>query len=546
MLKELSCDKFLEHGKLREPIVFNKGLNIVLGTKEANNAIGKSTFLLIIDFIFGGQDYLDRNKNKAVLEEIGDHTFNYKFEFNKEEFYFSRSTKQKKFVFICDSNYKKIKEIQIDDYRKNLSKKYNLDYTELTFRNAVDCFFRIAGRECLDETKPLKLYDAQSGTEQLETLIKLFNEYDKIRDSKQTAKFLNEKKSAYNKASSFDFIQKAKNKTEFNKNKEEIKKLDAELLQIAEQTNLESQTMDSFKAQEIAKLQTELSAYKRKRTLYANQKNSLINVNELSFTESFELEELKEFFPDINIDTERIVEIESFHKNLSSILKEEVEQNKNNLDVLVQQETEEIQNIEDKIQEIAGARNINHALLIQYSNIAFKKENLENLNKNYLKVNELKDESLKADEQLSTTSLEILTLISEKINKELDYINNAISPILKAPVLTINTSKNYSFEVVNDSSTGTNHKKIIFFDLAMLQLTNIPCICHDSLLVKNIEDPVLVKIFRYYSKSTKQIFTAIDKIESYSDALKKIVNEHKVLSLSDNGGELFGKSLRNK
>ncbi len=49
MLREIYCDKF--HQKR---IVFNPGLSVVLGTNTGDNSIGKSTFLLIVDYVFGG------------------------------------------------------------------------------------------------------------------------------------------------------------------------------------------------------------------------------------------------------------------------------------------------------------------------------------------------------------------------------------------------------------------------------------------------------------------------------------------------------------
>ena len=60
MLKELYCESFKENGKIRDKIVFSEGLNVVLGEKvngEEHNSIGKSTLLLIIDYIFGGKNY---------------------------------------------------------------------------------------------------------------------------------------------------------------------------------------------------------------------------------------------------------------------------------------------------------------------------------------------------------------------------------------------------------------------------------------------------------------------------------------------------------
>ena len=52
MLKSISCNKFISHGVVREPIIFHSGLNTVLGSPDAKNSIGKSTLLMIIDFVF--------------------------------------------------------------------------------------------------------------------------------------------------------------------------------------------------------------------------------------------------------------------------------------------------------------------------------------------------------------------------------------------------------------------------------------------------------------------------------------------------------------
>ena len=56
MLKEIKCDKFIE------PIIeFNNGLNSILGDDISTNSIGKSTFLMIIDFVCGGNTFINKN-----------------------------------------------------------------------------------------------------------------------------------------------------------------------------------------------------------------------------------------------------------------------------------------------------------------------------------------------------------------------------------------------------------------------------------------------------------------------------------------------------
>ena len=59
MLIEICCDKFMCNGSIRKPIKFNKGLNIIQGQNSGENSIGKSTFLLVIDFCFGGDTYAE-------------------------------------------------------------------------------------------------------------------------------------------------------------------------------------------------------------------------------------------------------------------------------------------------------------------------------------------------------------------------------------------------------------------------------------------------------------------------------------------------------
>ena len=46
MLKKISCNIFLQ-----KEIVFHEGLNAIVGDDIASNSIGKSTMLMIIDFV---------------------------------------------------------------------------------------------------------------------------------------------------------------------------------------------------------------------------------------------------------------------------------------------------------------------------------------------------------------------------------------------------------------------------------------------------------------------------------------------------------------
>ena len=96
MLKKISCNIFLQ-----KEIVFYEGLNAIVGDDIASNSIGKSTMLMIIDFVFGGDDYI--SKNHDVVDNLGHHDFRFIFNFDNKDYYFIRSTNEYKFVEIDDA-----------------------------------------------------------------------------------------------------------------------------------------------------------------------------------------------------------------------------------------------------------------------------------------------------------------------------------------------------------------------------------------------------------------------------------------------------------
>lgn len=69
MLKRIRCDKFRE-----KEIIFHPGLNAVIGDEIASNSIGKSTLLMIIDFVFGDLNTLKqiamRLSNLALMNFV--------------------------------------------------------------------------------------------------------------------------------------------------------------------------------------------------------------------------------------------------------------------------------------------------------------------------------------------------------------------------------------------------------------------------------------------------------------------------------------------
>lgn len=97
MLSEIFCDKFYQ-----KTIRFDAGLNVVLGTPDADNSIGKSTLLLIVDYAFGGDTYA---RASDIVKNIGEHKIGFKFQFEDGEHAFLRAVPDSTEIWRCDSSY---------------------------------------------------------------------------------------------------------------------------------------------------------------------------------------------------------------------------------------------------------------------------------------------------------------------------------------------------------------------------------------------------------------------------------------------------------
>lgn len=70
MLIEMKSPAFKKQGEERPPIHFKEGLNVVLGKEDGAMSIGKSSSLLAIDFVFGGDTYIksDGVKKRGIIQ----------------------------------------------------------------------------------------------------------------------------------------------------------------------------------------------------------------------------------------------------------------------------------------------------------------------------------------------------------------------------------------------------------------------------------------------------------------------------------------------
>lgn len=541
MLKRISCDKFIELGHPRGAIEFRNGLNTILGTSDGTNSIGKSTFLMIIDFVFGGKDYYTK-KTKDVIENVGNHTINFEFVFDNKSYYFSRSTENPTFVNMCDENYNVQKTITLDSYCAGIANKYGLSAYNITLREAVGRFFRIYHKDTTNEETPLRAALQESANAGIVALLKLFDQYGQIDAQSKIKDEAKDKESTFNKAIRYSQLKSATSKSEYESNEKLLTQLKDDIEKLSSESESGLSELDAVQAQELAEIKKELSLLRRQKTQLLSQINGMQedrNSSKKNFKHDYDC--LKEFFPNANY--KELKDVENFHIKLSEILKKEYKENMENLQMLLDVVDAKIREYEIKAKDIKTAPNVSKAILLKFAELTKQVEVLREANKNYLEGERLKtvskQEKLKYEQIVATATTQVQSTINA-LMKELNdriYLGRKTSPRLE-----ILDSNHYSFYTPNDSGTGSQCRGLIIFDLAVLNNTPLPAIVHDSIILKNIEDYALSKLIELYASSTKQVFIAFDRDETYGDGMKQILNDTAILKLSSGGHELFGRS----
>ena len=141
---------------------------------------------------------------------------------------------------------------------------------------------------------------------------------------------------------------------------------------------------------------------------------------------------------------------------------------------------------------------------------------------------------------------EQLIYLQNTVNLRMAEVNDFLYSGRKTPpTLTFNDLQ-YTFQTRDDTGTGTSYKGLVVFDLSVLELTQLPIIVHDSVVLKQIADEAIETILMKYQSIGKQVFIALDKAPSYTGPATEILEKTTVLSLSKDGNELFGRSWNDK
>ena len=545
MLKRIQCDEFKTFdGAVRPPIEFHKGLNAVIGNESGTNSVGKSTFLMILDFVFGGDDYI--RKSKEVHKNILPHQIRFEFEFEGQSYYFYRATDDYRAVCRCDQDYKPLEdgEMTVAQYCDFLAEKYGLVSDGLTFRGAVSRFIRVDRRETMKEDKPFRSAERETDAAAILGMLKLYGRYGEVEQQEKVAAEAEDREDTFKAAQKYEYIPHVKNKTEYKRNKERIITLQALAENLAAKSSDGLLDLDSMQAEKLRELRAKLSSFRRQKTRLQGQLD-VIKQSQADSKKTFQrdYDELLYFFPEA--DAKRLEEVENFHRSLTRILGDEIKDSVVDIEAMIEIVAAEIKRLEEETIRIKKMPNVAMAILDEYAAIKKELQLLIDANEAYDNRERLHTTAQDEKKKLDDLIVAEMAGIDLKLDGIMEEMNSTMyADAMKAPIINVESATSYTLYTPDDGGTGMRYKGLILFDLAVLQSSNLPFLVHDSVLLLQIENEVVERILDYYSKSEKQIFIAFDK--TATEKAMEILKKAEVLHLTRGGNELFGRAWNRK
>lgn len=537
MLKEVYCELFKSTAGPRGRIQFHQGLNTVLGGEAADNSTGKSTFLLILDYCFGGETYGKAN----VKNYVGDHTICFAFHFRDGDHYYSRTVSDSKHVNRCNSEYQPVGDpIDLKAFRQELFDGYEIALEDITFRDMVGRFFRISGKGNDEIENPLH-YKSPKGEQAVTAMEKLFGMYQFVGALKKRLKEADEKKKTYNKARRLKLVPSAiKTDKQYAKNIARIDELQVELAGLTKDTDSDLLEKELQRKSEEAEAASRLRGMKRQYGRLASQYRVVTKNRDDAFvTTEDNLQTLASYFPTVNI--KRIEEVEAFHRKLHGILDSELSDEAQSLQVLMQAATQEIQKLEAELVELGIPIQVPKPFLEKYSELQREISALESQNEAFEQTEQFKADVEAVEKDLDVAESQVLRDIEDMLNAQMVRYNDRVYEVRReAPTIKFESKAKYDFHTPRDDGKGTAFKSLIVLDLSILELTELPAIAHDSSIFKNIGDLPIDGIMDIYLESKKQIFIAFDKEGAYTKKVADAVTDTAVIKLGENGDQLFG------
>jgi len=533
MLKEIRCEHFRNAA-----ITFHSGLNVILGDQQATNSIGKSTLLMIVDFAFGGNSLIEYNTD--ISSELGAHDYLISFQFNDSIYRFRRGTSNHKFIYPCNDKFEPTQPITLEDYCLFLKQSYKTQ-TGLTFRALTGLYSRIWGKKNLDVHRPLHIVPDKSQRECVNEIIETFNQFEPIRALGTHLKQSEERRSALNSAFKNGILPKI-TKRHY---KENVAKIEISGLEIEEiKTNLAkyATNISEILNREMLELKNQKDELLELKLKLDNKRNRLLkNLSRTRQIKGSNFIGVVKLFPEIN--EPRLASIEEFHEGLSKILRDEIKTTLHATETQIIETQREITRIDEQMAKSVTSVKQPTKIIDRVFDLSSSLQSAKLENEYHDKFQVIETETKELKQKLKEEKAKILAEIESEINGGIhENVTAVFGKDKKSPEISL-TPNSYTYEVLEDTGTGTAYESLIVFDLTIFQLTPLPILIHDSLLFKNIENQSVANLIKIYTRHNKQSFIAIDEINKYGkEAASTLLQQH-VIKL-DAANTLYNKNWR--
>lgn len=200
----------------------------------------------------------------------------------------------------------------------------------------------------------------------------------------------------------------------------------------------------------------------------------------------------------------QLEEIEGFHKVISSVFKAELKVERAKLEKELAEYDRIIGEYEEQLQELIKDPKLSKVILTQHTTLLQERERMQKENEAYAKLQQLKTDRDADAGRLQKLKQEQFAIVSYRINEEMSRLNDAIyEGSYNAPALDF-TENGYHFFTPDDTGTGIAYKGLVVYDLAVLGLTKLPVLAHDSVVLKQISDDAIERI-AFLTKVTTEI-----------------------------------------
>jgi Uncharacterised protein conserved in bacteria (DUF2326) len=527
MLKEIHCVHFSH-----SPIEFHSGLNVILGDDDAKNSIGKSTVLMVIDFVFGGSTFTEKDDAGAV-RELGPHRYDYSFQFGAERMYFSRDTDSPDLVRECNKVYKAQRELGLDEYNRLLKRMYGLDGLDGTFRNIVSPFARIWKKGGLDPSHPFIAADKETFAAAIARLVDLFGRSPDVAQERKTLDGLKGRKKLISDSMAASIIPKI-TKTQYEENARSLESKRAQIEQLKTGFGGALNVYESLFDETLQKKQQrkiELGGHCVELQYKIRRLEREISGITPRLAANIAL--VADFFP--TVDVQRLEQVEVFHQKIGSIIKKEL---RDELTGTIEQErtaAAEVTQLDKEIQSALQSKGMPDDVFKQVFDLKGAVDKASNENAHFeSKVNI--DSAVKgSNDRLEDIYAGIFLTIEGQVNRKLRSFNKVVYGPSRVPSeLRIKSAASYLFTSPDDTGTGKSFAGLVGFDLAMLSMTKLPMAIHDSVIYKNIEVKATVQILRILSAMrSKQMFLSFDEAKKFGPYIERLLNRFTVLKLAN-------------